>query len=782
MDGWNDTFENNDYTKSDGYKKGLYTTAGGAAYIGNSGFAGGNFYEFMKYTGVYYPSKYSIKGPILGKDDENHAYEFNNENITNMKNKNPVVKVKEVIAFSNISKEYDNGNVVAYKNRDTNLNNNEITEFRNAVKSQIKNKGGVAASIKIHNDYYNKDTNALYVNNNSIESGHTVTIVGWDDNYSKNNFKSGKQPSNNGAWIALNSAGNSWGNNGCFYISYDDALVEKKLFGVTNASSASEKQIVNVKYEKNSNSSEVKVTITSDDKINNIQILKDSKWQNASGWDTNYVTKESAKYGTTYTKKTVLTKTYKENTTEYIRVEDELGNYTDGYAKVTVSGIDETVPQITKVTATDGNKTVTNTYSNNKLSGSNNIENTWFNNNVTLKFEATDSNGIKSYWIDGTKGQSKTISATTNGVKLTVYDYADNETYVKVDIKIDKTSPTIKIPKQILSSDKQSVNLTVPAEDSQSGISQYSFDGGKTWQKGNQYKYTVNQTINAGTIKVKDVAGNIGTYNTKVTISGIDKTIPQITKVTATDGNKTVTNTYSNNKLSGSNNIENTCFKNNVTLKFEATDNNGIKSYWISGTKGQSKTISSTTNGVKLTVYDNADNEAYVTVNIKIDKDAPKIVGNITKSSNVKYVKSVIITIPKIEDVGIAGLRGDKKSYSYDSGKTWVVSNSNTYTTNGNKPIWIRDSVDNILKTSVNIDNIDREVPKVTSVTGYTNNKWVNSDVTIVVNASDDKALAEAAYSFDGGTTWQKENKKVFSKTTNGIVIVVRDKAGWQTK
>ena len=285
----------------------------------------------MKYTGVYYPSKYSIKGSILGNDEENHAYYFSSKNITDMKNKskNPVVKVKEAKAFSNISKEYNNGKVVAYKNGNISLNNNEITEFRNTVKSQIKNKGGVVTSINIHDDYYNKNTCALYINNNSIVTNHNVTIVGWDDNYSKNNFKSGKQPSNNGAWIALNSAGNSWGNNGCFYISYDDALVEKNLFGVTNASSASEKPIVNVKYEKNSNSSEVKVTITSDDKINNIQILKDSKWQNASGWDTNYVTKESAKYGTTYTKKTVLTKTYKKNTTEYIRVEDELGNYTD---------------------------------------------------------------------------------------------------------------------------------------------------------------------------------------------------------------------------------------------------------------------------------------------------------------------------------------------------------------------------------------------------------------------------------------------------------------------
>ena len=30
---------------------------------------------------------------------------------------------------------------------------------------------------------------------------HAVTIVGWDDNYKKENFIDGPKPSRNGAWI-----------------------------------------------------------------------------------------------------------------------------------------------------------------------------------------------------------------------------------------------------------------------------------------------------------------------------------------------------------------------------------------------------------------------------------------------------------------------------------------------------------------------------------------------------------------------------------------------------
>ena len=52
---------------------------------------------------------------------------------------------------------------------------------------------------------------------------HAVTIVGWDDNYKKENFIDGPKPSRNGAWIVKNSYGTGFGDKGYFYMAYDNA-------------------------------------------------------------------------------------------------------------------------------------------------------------------------------------------------------------------------------------------------------------------------------------------------------------------------------------------------------------------------------------------------------------------------------------------------------------------------------------------------------------------------------------------------------------------------------
>ena len=53
-------------------------------------------------------------------------------------------------------------------------------------------------------------------------ANHAVAIVGWDDNFSRENFLEDHMPPADGAWIVRNSWGDDWGDDGYFYLSYYD--------------------------------------------------------------------------------------------------------------------------------------------------------------------------------------------------------------------------------------------------------------------------------------------------------------------------------------------------------------------------------------------------------------------------------------------------------------------------------------------------------------------------------------------------------------------------------
>ncbi len=98
-----------------------------------------------------------------------------------------------------------------------------------AIKTMILNRGGVQSSFysdmetaTSNSSYYNSSTKAYFYPGKNT-ANHDVVIVGWDDNYPRENFNS--YPENNGAFICRNSWGTTFGDGGYFYISYEDTNI-----------------------------------------------------------------------------------------------------------------------------------------------------------------------------------------------------------------------------------------------------------------------------------------------------------------------------------------------------------------------------------------------------------------------------------------------------------------------------------------------------------------------------------------------------------------------------
>ena len=89
----------------------------------------------------------------------------------------------------------------------------ERAEIMPQIKEHIVNYGGIYAGIhgaNVLGDAYNNETGAIYCTNTVFEPmDHTVVIIGWDDNYSVENFNEDQRPTENGAWIIKNSWGDT---------------------------------------------------------------------------------------------------------------------------------------------------------------------------------------------------------------------------------------------------------------------------------------------------------------------------------------------------------------------------------------------------------------------------------------------------------------------------------------------------------------------------------------------------------------------------------------------
>lgn len=95
-----------------------------------------------------------------------------------------------------------------------------------AIKLSLLLNGGLQSAMYFdeslmegNNTIYNAATSSYYYKG-TANFNHAVVIVGWDDDYPKENFAT--IPEGNGAFICKNSYGKAFGESGYFYVSYYD--------------------------------------------------------------------------------------------------------------------------------------------------------------------------------------------------------------------------------------------------------------------------------------------------------------------------------------------------------------------------------------------------------------------------------------------------------------------------------------------------------------------------------------------------------------------------------
>ena len=103
---------------------------------------------------------------------------------------------------------------------------------KNAIKEYLTTYGAMNMFLfgaNSQDQSYSSTYNSVY--NNEYGANHYVTLVGWNDTFSKDHFST--PAPGNGAWICKNSWGSEWGDGGYFYVSYYDKSLTQDVVGFT---------------------------------------------------------------------------------------------------------------------------------------------------------------------------------------------------------------------------------------------------------------------------------------------------------------------------------------------------------------------------------------------------------------------------------------------------------------------------------------------------------------------------------------------------------------------
>ena len=144
-----------------------------------------------------------------------------------------------------IHKSYEvdsKGNTISVKYQKSNgkeYTEDELNAARKLIKEHLVTNGAISTMTggsfsKFYNNSNTFKATAYNCNDSTKVRDHAITIVGWDDNYPKENFGDGRMPTTDGAYIVLNSYGTEGFNNGYLYISYEDFFIEEEIYGINS--------------------------------------------------------------------------------------------------------------------------------------------------------------------------------------------------------------------------------------------------------------------------------------------------------------------------------------------------------------------------------------------------------------------------------------------------------------------------------------------------------------------------------------------------------------------
>ena len=170
----------------------------------------------LEYTGAYVLNYW---GPI-------NESELPFATITNLMNQTTTINQIDIIN-KKASVDVDD---IFYLNNSTGACSDTSIE---TIKQYLVNHGALAASIYFDMNNTNYLKGSYYYYNGSNIPNHAVTIVGWDDTVELTSFAT--NATRKGAWIVKNSYGTSVGDNGYFYVSYDDINICTNIVGFYNA-------------------------------------------------------------------------------------------------------------------------------------------------------------------------------------------------------------------------------------------------------------------------------------------------------------------------------------------------------------------------------------------------------------------------------------------------------------------------------------------------------------------------------------------------------------------